>query len=403
MRTQECVSLPGRPQSLATAPAKIIIVFFDAGGGHRSAATSLATVIERQQRPWNVRLLNLQDYLDPLDPFLALTRVRFQDVYNHAIKRGWTLAGPQVLPLMHGMLRMYHRPMVKRLREFWGQERPDLVISVVPNFNRTLAQSACLGSPESRFVTILTDLADYPPHFWMERESQYLICGSERAVEQARRMGHSRERVFRTSGMILNPRFYERPALDLDTERRRLGLEAGTPTGLVMFGGQGAPVMLDIVKRLDQSKIDLQLIAICGHNVKLARQLRVLAMRKPLYVEGFTDRVSHYMSLADFFIGKPGPGSVSEALLFHLPVIVEHNAWTLPQERYNAQWIVEQRVGMSVKSFKQIDAAVAELLEPTAFEGYRARAAAIGNRAVFEVPDILEHILHDVLQPEVRA
>jgi hypothetical protein len=403
MPSQECVSLPDRRQPLTTSPAKIIIVFFDAGGGHRSAATSLASVIEQQQRPWDVRLLNLQDYLDSLDPFLAVTRVRFQDIYNHAIKRGWTLGGPQVLPLMHGMLRMYHRPMVKRLREYWSKERPDLVISVVPNFNRTLAQSVCAGSLHSGFVTILTDLADYPPHFWMERESQYLICGSERAVEQARLMGHSPSRVFRASGMILNPRFYERPTLDVDTERRRLGLEPGTPAGLVMFGGQGAPIMLDIVKRLDQSKIDLQLIAICGHIVKLARQRRALATHKPLYVEGFTDAVSHYMSLADFFIGKPGPGSVSEALLFQLPVIVESNAWTLPQERYNAHWIVEQGVGTSVKSFKKIETAVAALLEPTAFEGYRARAAAIGNRAVFEIPDILEHILNEVLQAQVRA
>ena len=51
------------------------------------------------------------------------------------------------------------------------------------------------------------------------------------------------------------------------------------------------------------------------------------------------------MQLADFFIGKPGPGSVSEALAMRLPVIVECNAWTLPQERYNAEWIVEKEVG----------------------------------------------------------
>jgi len=39
-------------------------------------------------------------------------------------------------------------------------------------------------------------------------------------------------------------------------------------------------------------------------------------------VIGFAQNVEHYMALADFFIGKPGPGSISEALQFHLPVIV---------------------------------------------------------------------------------
>jgi len=161
--------------------------------------------------------------------------------------------------------------------------------------------------------------------------------------------------------------------------------------------------MLDIVKRLDQSKIDLQLIAVCGHNVKLARRLRVLETRKPLYVEGFTDQVSHYMALSDFFVGKPGPGSVSEALLFKLPVIVERNAWTLPQERYNAQWIVEQGAGITLRSFAQIEAAVAELLEPAAFQRYRARAAAISNRAVFEIPGILENILRTSQEQQRRT
>ena len=43
------------------------------------------------------------------------------------------------------------------------------------------------------------------------------------------------------------------------------------------------------------------------------------------------------MQLADFFIGKPGPGSISEAVQQGLPVIVVDNAWTMPQERYNAR------------------------------------------------------------------
>ena len=58
-----------------------------------------------------------------------------------------------------------------------------------------------------------------------------------------------------------------------------------------------------------------------------------------MFVEGFTKEVPRYMQLADYFIGKPGPGSISEAVAMQLPVIVERNAWTLPQERYNADWV----------------------------------------------------------------
>ena len=73
-------------------------------------------------------------------------------------------------------------------------------------------------------------------------------------------------------------------------------------------------------------------------------------------MEGFTSQVPFYMAISDFFIGKPGPGSVSEAVAMKLPVIVERNAWTLPQERYNADWILENHLGLVVRGPHQIPA-----------------------------------------------
>jgi 1,2-diacylglycerol 3-beta-galactosyltransferase len=83
---------------------------------------------------------------------------------------------------------------------------------------------------------------------------------------------------------------------------------------------------------------------------------------------------------------------VSEALAMRLPVIVECNIWTLPQERYNADWILEREVGAVLRSFEKIDRAVAQLIEPATLARYRANAAALNNRAVFEIPDMLERI-----------
>jgi UDP-N-acetylglucosamine:LPS N-acetylglucosamine transferase len=178
--------------------------------------------------------------------------------------------------------------------------------------------------------------------------------------------------------------------VDRASERKRLGLDPDRPTGIVLFGGHGSRVMVDIAKRLDQSRADVQLIMICGHNHKLVAELKSLKTRKPMLVEGFTSNVEHYMALADFFIGKPGPGSISEALQFHLPVIVECNARTLPQERYNAEWVTEMGYGMVVKSFGEIATSVERLLEPSTFENFRRKASTYSNRALSEVPLILE-------------
>jgi len=103
--------------------------------------------------------------------------------------------------------------------------------------------------------------------------------------------------------------------------------------------------------------------------------------------------VNRYMHLADFFIGKPGPGSVSEALAMRLPVIVACNAWTLPQERYNAEWVVENEVGVVLRSFAEIVPAVGRIIEPANLARFRANAGGLKNRAVFEIPGMLEQIL----------
>jgi 1,2-diacylglycerol 3-beta-galactosyltransferase len=96
------------------------------------------------------------------------------------------------------------------------------------------------------------------------------------------------------------------------------------------------------------------------------------------------------MHLADFFIGKPGPGSISEAVAMKLPVIVERNAWTLPQERYNADWVLEQGAGLVLPNFGKVHEAVGKLLG--SLDQYRANVARIENRAVFEIIDILRSI-----------
>jgi len=379
---------------------KIIeLVFFDAGGGHRSAANALCEVARREQRPWDMQMMNLQELLDDMDIFRKITGLRLQDVYNLMLRRGWTLGSKELLVPMHAIIRLFHSQQVRGLSKYWrgkaAGEKPDMVVSVVPNFNRALFQATQRALPGVPFVTILTDMADYPPHFWLERQGpHYVICGTEHAREQAIALGHAPERVFLVSGMILNPRYYEIPPVDRIREREALGLDPNLPTAIMMFGGAGSAKMVDIARRLNASALDLQIIAICGKNQKLEATLRGLGGRVRIHVEGFTNEVPRFMQLADFFIGKPGPGSISEAVAMGLPVIVETNAWTLPQERFNAVWVMQQGVGISLRDFSRgIVDATRRMLDPIQRAMFADRVAQMKNRAVFEIPEILDGIL----------
>ncbi len=368
---------------------RLTIVFHDAGGGHRNAADALKTVLSSHASRWDVSLLNIQELLDRLDVVRKLTGIRIQETYNQILRRGWTRFTPQLLKLLQTTIRVYHRPIIRVLREYWAQHPADMVLSVIPHFNREIAESL-EGPNRPTFLTLITDLADYPPRFWIERESEYVIAGTERARQQALEFGLGKDHVFLTSGMILKPKFYQPITLDRAAERQRLGLEPDRPTGIVLFGGYGSRVMEQIARKIDSSGARVQLILICGHNQKLAAKLKALRTTMPKLVVGFANNVEYYMALSDFFIGKPGPGSISEALQLHLPVIVECNAKTLPQERYNAQWVTENKVGIVVSSFREIAAAVQDLLEPDTFRELKRNASAYSNHALEEVPEILE-------------
>ncbi|SEA75376.1 glycosyltransferase [Variovorax sp. YR216] len=370
------------------------LVYFNAGGGHRASALALESAIQRAGLPWTVRLVNLREVLDPKDGFRRLTGMDPEDVYNKRLARGWTLGLAQELKLLQGMIRWCHATLVRQLQQHWLATEPDMVVSLIPNFNRPLCEALASTLPGVPYVTVLTDLADHPPNFWIEEGlDQDLICGSPRAVEQALAAGHAPTRVHASSGMIIRASFYDSQPVDRCAERARLGLDPDRPTGIVLFGGQGSKAMLGIAKRLP----DTQLILACGHNTKLADALRELPACAPRLVLGFTPDVARYMALADFFIGKPGPGSLSEAVHMGLPVIVVRNRWTLPQERYNTQWVRERGLGIVCSSFTGVDEAAAELIRH--LDRYQSATRKVRNRALFELPVMLEGILSRAERP----
>jgi UDP-N-acetylglucosamine:LPS N-acetylglucosamine transferase len=382
-RTDGSITVPNAPRTLE-------FFFFDAGGGHRAAAIALKEVIAERHPDWRLELINLQELLDPVDIFRRVTGLPSQDFYNAILKRGWTFGSLAMLRTLQRAIRFYTPNFEEVLEKHWQGSRPDLVVSLIPNFNGILFRALRRVHADIPYVTIMTDLADFPPHFWLENQAQFIVCGTDRAAVQASEAGYPAERIFQTSGMILKPLFYRDTPGDRRAGRMELGLDPDLPTALIMFGGYGSKSAERIVDRLGRSGLALQTIVICGHNEKLQESLQG---RAGCYAVGFTDRVPDYMRLADFFIGKPGPGSISEALQMGLPVIIERNRMTMPQERPNTEWVEDRQLGIVIKDFRQISEAVQLLLSDGRLERFRQNAACLKNRAVYEIPAILETIV----------
>lgn len=347
---------------------KIEIIYFNAGGGHRAAATALSQALT--ERHHEVITTNLFDIIDVKHLFKKITGYNHEDLYNKVLALGWTIGLGQQLKVLQTAIKTQRKGLVKKLRAHWAQTRPDLVVSVIPNFNRAIGES--LAMP---FFTVITDIADYPPSFWIEPSlpNQYVIAGSELAHAQAIVAGLPGRRVHRVSGMLLRPSFYTvEPNYSMNDD----------PVGLVMFGGIGSKEMLPIAKKLAHRK----LVLVCGKNEKLANKLRKLANPNHEVLE-FVNDMPILMSKCDYFIGKPGPGSISEAVHMRLPVIVTDNAWTMPQEKQNTIWVQQNGVGLVLRNFKRIDAAVKEMLQR--LPEFKKNTDQIINEAIFEVPNIL--------------
>ena len=247
--------------------------------------------------------------------------------------------------------------------------------------------------PATPFVTILTDIADYPPHFWIEPQEQYLICGSDRAVAQARALGIPGGRIFQASGMIVHPRFYQPCPATGARSGSSAGLIPICPPGWCCLAGK-VPTPCSKSPSAWMPKVLTIYNSFSSAGATKAGRRPAPSPHPPAKLRRrLYPQVPFYMTLSDFFIGKPGPGSVSEAVAMRLPVIVERNAWTLPQERYNAEWILEKGLGLVVRGPDQIPAAAKQLLSRGNLARYRGQAAAIHNQAVYEIPGILRRIV----------
>src|SRR5712664_4862247 len=111
---------------------KIQVLFHDAGGGHRNAAVALQTVISQQNRGWQVELVQFQELTDPLDVLRRLTGIRIQEQYNTLLRNGWTWGSEYLLRVLQLTIRVFHKPLVKLLANYWREHPADLLISVIP-------------------------------------------------------------------------------------------------------------------------------------------------------------------------------------------------------------------------------------------------------------------------------
>jgi hypothetical protein len=380
---------------------EVILFIVDAGGGHRASANALAAAAEEQQRPWRFRVVNVQDLLAPLDLWRRVTGTPIETTYNQLIRSDHTRFLVPTLRFMQWLIRRMRGRLGRLVAAELRARPPALALSLMPNFNAVLRDAVRDALPGRSLFVLLTDYADFPPHFWMEPGLDRVLVGSDHAAEQARALGLAPEAIVRTSGMVMHPRFYAGggPAARA-AAREELGIPADAFAVMELFGGKGSAEMRPLTEGLLAALPDAHVIAICGDNPPLVESMAPLAAGAGgrLHVLGFTKRIADYLAASDLLVTKPGPGSLAEALQQRVPVVVASHARTIPQERWNAEMIGELGLGCVAASVEQMPAAAAALrADGVAWARVQENLRALPpNRAVYEVLDLVEAELRRV-------
>ncbi len=332
---------------------RIFLLITDAGGGHRAVATSLVEWALRAGKGWDLRIVNLyREMLQDEEPFKHALGFYGEDAYNLILKRHIRRPVPILQRIAAMAAHIPHKGAISAAADFLRREKPDLSVSLMPFVNDYCA--VIHAAADVPFGVVCTDLVDIQPRMWFTRQamttSAFVCVGSADAVRQAREAGAG-DRVYET-GLIVHPRFFddETRALSTAEARRRLGLDPALFTVAILMGGYGGSSIRNIIRRLEDLGGPCQIIACCGHNDALCRELQAAAptFRNRVRPFGFTTEIPAIMRASDVLITKPGTTTVMEALSLGVPLVLD-DVNTMPQERPNAVWAEAEGLALRLR------------------------------------------------------
>lgn len=371
---------------------KIFVMYANTGGGHISAARALDAAIKlRYPDQYEVMLLNV-----PLISGSQRVQMLY-DSYNLMLQADPRYAKHGMRLLNSFNVEKAVIPWVRRayqnVRRLVEQEQPDMIVSVHPILNHALirALKECGRYAQVPFVIVCTDLTDHFLKGWANPEASLVITFTELAKRQMVAYGLPSQRVQVHNGFAVNPSFF----LDKTSKeeaRELLGLRPEIFTVLISMGGMAIPRKTTaVVRALIASQLPLQLLVICGMNRSLKRKMHYVARTAPIrmHVHGFTQRIAQMMTAADVMITKPGPGTIMEAVIKELPLLLDEVTEPMPQEKGNLAFAVEEGIAIRLTNYRRLPKIIDRLMnDPAEFNTLRANMHRIKNEdAIFEVAE----------------
>ncbi|RMF30851.1 MAG: glycosyltransferase [Chloroflexi bacterium] len=364
---------------------RVVILMALTGGGHRSAALAIQEALQQGYGP-QVQV----EIVDALRGYAPFPFSHLDALYPVWVARGvWSwrwgfrlTCSPRRVVVLLRLLWPLTWPRARRLI----QEHPaDVLVSVHPLVNHTLIWALRRLKRETPFVTVVTDLVTVHP-FWFSPGVTRMLVGSEPARRQVVAWGIPPDRV-RVTGLPVSLRFVTLlHEVTRQEARCRLNWLPDCPAVLLVGGGEGMGPLYEIAQAIAHAGAPIQLAVVAGRNERLRWRLEQAHWPIPVHIYGFVHNMPELMRAADLLVTKAGPGTISEACIAGLPMIL---SGAIPgQEEGNVAYLVEQGAGTWAPSPEQIAHQVLRWTQPgdPTLAQMAERARALGHpEAALEV------------------
>lgn len=323
---------------VAWAKPHILFLFSDTGGGHRAAAEAIIEAINLEF-PDQVTTEMVDIFLQYAPPPINLAPRIYPRLSR--MPNMWEMGyrasdGRRRTRFAYTMLWPYLRNSLERLMT---NHPASLIVSVHQMINSPVSRTAQVyGIP---FVTVVTDLVSTHAA-WFCPTADLVVVPTQAAYNRGLEMRMPGDRM-QVVGQPVADRFTLPPG-DRIALRERLGWRQDLPVALLVGGGEGMGPLAATALAIDVARLPLQLVVVAGRNKQLRQQLEQRPWKIPVTIYGFVTEMPDFMRAADVLISKAGPGTISEAFIAGLPVILYSK---MPgQEDGNVDFVVQEGAGV---------------------------------------------------------
>lgn len=340
-------------------PKKILILMSDTGGGHRSAAETIAEGLEHV-RPGEFDV-QLFDFIADCTPFPLNRAGR---LYRPAVDYsgplwGWFWRMNDDQRRMGLLLNLFIPWARSRLVQLLRRTMPQAIVSVHSLSNHLALQAVRGLDKPIPVITLVTDLVQAHVS-WFCPEVDLCIVPSDAVRQKALACGLSPRKI-KVIGLPVGLRFGQ--GIGTKNERKgKLGLKPDLPALLLVGGGEGMGKVFPIARAIAEARLPAQLLVVAGRNGSLRRRLERVDWEIPTKVFDFVDHMPELMAASEVIITKAGPATISEAIICGLPIII---SGAIPyQEDLNIAYVVENGVGQFAEKPREVVNLLREWLQP---------------------------------------